>query len=103
MVNTLTIGSYIVIILLLVGIVLWIYRRGKAEGASQQKAEDEEIINEWLKENASDIYNGHIGINAFRVSSDDAWGSKDSGARVEIRVVSDREADGAGNAGGDSD
>ena len=101
--NALTIGSYAAIALMGILVALWIYRRGKAEGASQQKAEDEEIINEWLKENASDIYNGHIGINAFRVSSDDAWGSKDSGARVEIRVVSDREADGAGNAGGDSD
>ena len=100
--NALTIGSYAAIALMGILVALWIYRRGKAEGASQQKAEDEEIINEWLKENASDIYNGHIGINAFRVSSDNAWGGKDTGARVEIGVVSDTRAHGERDKGDNS-
>jgi len=54
------------------------------------------------KKNAPDIYNNLIGTNALRVLDDDPWG-EDTGAEVQIRVVSDRKTNGAGNAGGDSD
>ena len=96
--NALTMGSYAAIAI--IGfLVLWkLYKLVKAEGASQQKAEDEEIINEWLKENAPDLYNNFYGIDALWVSTKDAWG-ENTGARATIRIVSDKEADGAGNKG----
>jgi len=97
----LTMGSYAVLGIVCLGSIYWIYRLGLNIGASRQKDKDERVINEWLKENAPDIYNGHIGIDALRVSSDDAWG-EDTRAGVEIRIVSDKAADGGGDASGNS-
>ena len=100
--NALTIGSYAAIALMGILVLYKLYKLVKAEGASQQKVKDEEAINEWLKENAPDIYNNFYGIDALSVSGEDAWG-ENSGSRAKIRIISNKEADGARNTGGDSD
>ena len=71
--NTLTIGSYIVIILLLVGIVLWIYRRGKAEGASQQKDKTNRKVNSVAAKVLKRVIDGNIGTRAWRVLKPGKW------------------------------
>jgi len=71
--NALTIGSYAVIILLLIGIALWLYRRGKAEGASQQKDKNNRKVGEVAKKVLKRVIDGTVGTKSWRVLKRGKW------------------------------
>lgn len=71
--NTLTIGLYSAIALMGILAALWLYRRGKAEGASEQKDKNNRKVAEVAKELAKRVYSGAIGSRAFRVLKPGKW------------------------------
>ncbi len=83
--NALTMGSLAAIAFMGILTALWLYRRGKAEGASEQDDKNTEDINEYLADKAPDFYDGNIGTNALGVRDRDAWG-KGSPANAGVRV-----------------
>ncbi|KKL89392.1 hypothetical protein LCGC14_1915160 [marine sediment metagenome] len=71
--NALTIGSYAAIALMGILVALWLYRRGKAEGANEQEKENREANSEYMEDHAEDWYDGRIGTDALPVLDRDAW------------------------------
>ncbi len=84
--NALTIGSLAAMAFMGILAALWFYRRGKAEGASEQKDEDREGASEYMEENAKNWYDGRIGTDALPVREPGKWGKgspANAGARME--------------------
>jgi len=87
--NALAMAPYAVIALTVMGIIFWIYRRGKAEGASQQSKKEKKTHERILKENAPDWYDGVIGTDRLFVRERDSWPER-AGAEPGLRLVSDK-------------
>lgn len=84
--NALAMAPYAVIALAVVGLIYWIYRRGKAEGASQQSRKQEERTDELLEKHMPSLYDGDFGTDALRVRDNKPWGESPR-ARTGSRVV----------------
>lgn len=51
----------------LMAFVIWIYRRGRSEGATEQKDKDRRANSDYMAKHADDFYSGNVGTNALRV------------------------------------
>ena len=57
----------------LMAFVIWIYRRGRSEGATEQDEENRRANSEYMAEHADDFYNGNVGTNALGVRDKGKW------------------------------
>ena len=71
--NALTIGSFAAIALMGILVARWLYRRGKAEGASQQKNKTNRKVNSVAKKYLKRAYDGVVGSSAFSVLKRGKW------------------------------
>lgn len=71
--NTLTIGLYVACAAMAIYVVLWIYRRGKAEGASQQKDANNRKVTDVATKYAKRVYDGVVGTRGFSVLKRGKW------------------------------
>jgi len=71
--NALAMAPYAVIALAVIFFIYWIYRRGKAEGASQEKVNTNRKVDKVANKYIKRAYDGVIGSRAFRVLKPGKW------------------------------